>query len=87
VQWQRSGLKGSSGGEPGRHGTRCNAAAARDYPSIATIAALLGSGTEAAPAAIPLDCTDGFQEAYYGRPEALLGPEARRACSGHDAGP
>lgn len=30
---------------------------------------------------IPLDCTDGFNEAYYGRPEMLLDPAARRSCS------
>ena len=30
---------------------------------------------------VPLDCTDGFSEAYYGRPEALLDPAARRSCS------
>jgi hypothetical protein len=30
---------------------------------------------------VPLDCTDGFNEAYYGRPEALLDPAARLPCS------
>jgi hypothetical protein len=30
---------------------------------------------------VPLDCTDGFNEAYYGRPEALLDPAARLSCS------
>jgi hypothetical protein len=30
---------------------------------------------------IPLNCTDGFSEAYYGRPELLLDPGARRANS------
>ncbi len=30
---------------------------------------------------IPLDCQDGFAEAFYGRPEALLDPEVRRAQS------
>jgi len=30
---------------------------------------------------IPLDCRDGFNEAYYGRPEMLLEPAARLACS------
>jgi hypothetical protein len=30
---------------------------------------------------IPLRCTDGFGEAYYGRPEGLLDPGARQACS------
>jgi len=26
---------------------------------------------------IPLDCVDGFQEAFYGRPEAFLSKEVR----------
>ena len=26
---------------------------------------------------IPFDCVDGFVEAFYGRPEALLDPEVR----------
>ena len=30
---------------------------------------------------IPLDCEDGFVEAFYGRPEALLDPEVRRSQS------
>jgi hypothetical protein len=28
-----------------------------------------------------LNCSDGFGEAYYGRPEALLDPGARKAMS------
>ncbi|WP_328945938.1 methyltransferase domain-containing protein [Streptomyces sp. NBC_00250] len=54
---------------------------ARRYPPVDEIAAALGgTGTvEAVP--IPLDCTDGFNEAYYGRPEMLLDPAARQACS------
>ena len=30
---------------------------------------------------IPLDCIDGFNEAYYGRPEKLLEAPARLSCS------
>jgi SAM-dependent methyltransferase len=30
---------------------------------------------------IPLDCTDGFNQAYYGRPELFLDPGARAANS------
>ncbi|GLX36841.1 class I SAM-dependent methyltransferase [Streptomyces lavendulae] len=54
---------------------------ARRYPPIEDMAdALGGTGTvETVP--IPLDCTDGFNEAYYGRPEMLLDPAARQACS------
>ena len=45
-------------------------AEARRYPAL--------SG-EVVP--IPLDCGDGFIEAFYGRPEALLDPEVRRSQS------
>lgn len=31
---------------------------------------------------VPLDCTDGFAEAFYGRPEAFLDPVVRHAQSG-----
>ena len=31
---------------------------------------------------VPRDCTDGFGEAYYARPEAFLRPEVRAATSG-----
>lgn len=51
------------------------------YPSIREIAETLGGTVEVTPVPIPFDCTDGFIEAYYGRPEALLDPEARKACS------
>ena len=50
------------------------------YPPIDTIAELLG-GAKVVSVPIPLDCTDGFGEAYYGRPEMLLDPGARLACS------
>jgi len=54
---------------------------ARRYPTIEAIAEALGGpvATEVVP--VPLDCTDGFNEAYYGRPEALLDPGARLSCS------
>ncbi len=56
------------------------AAEARRYPPITTVARLLG-GADVIDVPIPLDCVDGFGEAYYGRPEALLDPGARRANS------
>ena len=31
---------------------------------------------------VPRDCTDGFGEAFYARPEAFLPPEVRAATSG-----
>lgn len=53
----------------------------RRYPSPARIARILGPGTSVEPVRIPLGCVDGFGEAYYGRPELLLDPGARRANS------
>ncbi len=57
------------------------AAEARRYPAISRISGLLGPNTQVFPVAIPLDCMDGFNEGYHGRPEGLLNGEARRACS------
>jgi SAM-dependent methyltransferase len=54
---------------------------ARRYPDLARIAAILGGQTRILSVPIPLDCTDGFNEAYYGRPEMLLNDKARDACS------
>lgn len=56
------------------------------YPSMEAVGAGLTDAdgyrtVEVAPIAIPLGCVDGFGEAYYGRPEALLNPDARRANS------
>ena len=53
---------------------------ARRYPSMADIRDVLGD-IEVVPVAIPFDCADGFNEAYYGRPEMLLDPHARESCS------
>lgn len=52
------------------------------YPSIATIVSALGGNADVRAVPIPLDCRDGFNEAYYGRPERLLDDGARLACSG-----
>jgi SAM-dependent methyltransferase len=54
---------------------------ARRYPPLETIERMLGGTVEVRSVDIPLDCTDGFSEAYYGRPEALLDPGARLANS------
>jgi hypothetical protein len=51
------------------------------YPEPAWIAASLGEPSRVEPVPIPLDCTDGFVEAYYGRPERLLDPAVRSAMS------
>lgn len=54
---------------------------ARRYPAIAELTAALGGHTTVTPVPIPADCTDGFNEAYFARPELLLDPGARQACS------
>ncbi|WP_369185206.1 class I SAM-dependent methyltransferase [Streptomyces sp. Y1] len=54
---------------------------ARRYPVIADLAEALGGHTTVTRVPISVDCTDGFNEAYYARPEMLLDPGARQACS------
>ncbi|NJQ16991.1 class I SAM-dependent methyltransferase [Streptomyces bohaiensis] len=54
---------------------------AERYPSLETIADGLGGEVTVEPVPIPAGCTDGFNEAYFGRPERLLDPGARLACS------
>ena len=51
------------------------------YPSIEFIKHSLGGNCEVVPIPIPLDCVDGFQEAFYGRPEAFLEKEVRLSQS------
>jgi hypothetical protein len=54
----------------------------RRMPEVERIAAVLGGEVEVSSPPIPLDCTDGFAEAFYGRPERLLDPAVRAAQSG-----
>lgn len=54
---------------------------ARRYPPIGEIAEQLGDHSTVLSVPIPLHCTDGFNEAYYGRPERLLDTTVRGACS------
>lgn len=51
------------------------------YPTIDFIKASLGGDCEVIPIPIPLNCLDGFQEAFYGRPEAFLQKEVRLSQS------
>ncbi|HVS69073.1 MAG TPA: methyltransferase domain-containing protein [Mycobacteriales bacterium] len=50
-------------------------------PSIPRLVELLGGTTAVVNVPIPLDCVDGFLEAFYGRPERLLEEPVRRAQS------
>ena len=56
-------------------------AEARRYPPLDLIVDALGGDTQIEVVEIPLDDTDGINQAYYGRPEALLDPGARAANS------
>jgi SAM-dependent methyltransferase len=53
----------------------------RRYPALDEIERLLGGGLDVRPLRIPLDCTDGFADAFYGRPELMLDRDTRRAQS------
>jgi SAM-dependent methyltransferase len=48
-------------------------------PSLDELAVAIGARTE--PVLIPWDCTDGFFEAYWRRPEAYLDESVRRGVS------
>jgi SAM-dependent methyltransferase len=51
------------------------------YPGLDRLRAGLGGNSVSAVVPVPLDCADGFTEAYFGRPEKLLDRAARRSCS------
>lgn len=57
------------------------AAERRRYPPISWIGEKLGGEVRVEPVPIPLDCSDGFTEAFYGRPERFLSDDVRRAQS------
>ncbi|WP_419999919.1 MerR family transcriptional regulator [Streptomyces boninensis] len=50
-----------------------------DWPSLADLTSAIEGRAE--PVLIPWDCTDGFFEAYWRRPEAYLDEHVRRAVS------
>jgi len=57
------------------------AAERRRYPPIESISAYLGRPAKVRTVPIPIDCSDGFTEAFYARPERFLDPAVRRAQS------
>jgi hypothetical protein len=58
------------------------AAEARRFPSVDHVCEVLGGTSTVTAVPIPLDCVDGFGEAFYGRPERFLDPAVRQAQSG-----
>jgi hypothetical protein len=57
------------------------AAERRRYPAIERIRRVLGGTTTVTPVPVPIDCADGFTEAFYARPERFLDPDVRRSQS------
>lgn len=53
----------------------------RRFPAIAAVEAALGGRTQVERIPTPADCVDGFFEAFWNRPEALLDPEIRASQS------
>jgi hypothetical protein len=53
----------------------------RRYPAIDRIREVLGGVTDVISVPVPIDCLDGFTEAYYARPEEFLRAEVRRSQS------
>jgi SAM-dependent methyltransferase len=51
------------------------------FPSMDAIRARIGARCEVSEVAIPIDCTDGFTEAFYARPERFLDNAVRGAQS------
>jgi SAM-dependent methyltransferase len=51
------------------------------YPTISFIVDTLGDRCEVWEIPVPLNCVDGFQEAFYGRPESFLDENVRKAQS------
>jgi SAM-dependent methyltransferase len=53
----------------------------RRYPAIDLLCQSLGGKTEVQAVPIPIDCVDGFTEAFYARPERFLENAVRRSQS------
>lgn len=51
------------------------------YPAIEHVCEVLGGTVTVTPVPIPIDCVDGFTEAFYGRPERFLDEAVRRGQS------
>jgi SAM-dependent methyltransferase len=51
------------------------------FPAITDVAAALGGRTRVEHVPTPADCEDGFFEAFWNRPEALLDPSIRASQS------
>jgi hypothetical protein len=57
------------------------AAERRRYPPIDALATAIGRASQITEVPIPIDCVDGFTEAFYARPESFLDDRVRAAQS------
>jgi SAM-dependent methyltransferase len=53
----------------------------RRYPAIGHVQEVLGGSSVVTVIPVPIDCADGFTEAYFARPEAFLDPDVHRSQS------
>ena len=51
------------------------------YPKISHLEKIFNGPLKIIKVPVPFNCRDGFQEAFFGRPEAFLQKEIRRAQS------
>ena len=58
------------------------AAECRRFPTIDHVREALGGTSTVLDVPVPVDCVDGFAEAFYARPEAFLDPAVRQSQSG-----
>lgn len=54
----------------------------QEFPSIDRLVTELRGSTSVSIIPVPADCSDGFNLAFWSRPEAVLDPDARAATSG-----
>jgi SAM-dependent methyltransferase len=65
----------------GHYAPELFAVEARRYPPIEHIRAVLGGTSTVTEVPVPIDCVDGFTEAFYARPEKFLDPDVRASQS------
>ncbi|HEY4017141.1 MAG TPA: class I SAM-dependent methyltransferase [Pseudonocardiaceae bacterium] len=65
----------------GEYAPELFAAEARRYPLIDHVRAVLGGTSTVTDVPVPIDCVDGFTEAFYARPERFLDPAVRAGQS------
>ncbi|MGI8879060.1 MAG: class I SAM-dependent methyltransferase [Jatrophihabitans sp.] len=53
----------------------------RRFPDVEHVRAVLGGTSTVTSVPVPIDCVDGFGEAYYARPEGFLDPTVRQSQS------